>query len=309
VLREHTAGSPVEPAVVWTDLTATDIAARLSQRGTPVSVHVVEQLLDEHQYRRRKALKDLPMGLSQDRDGQFLTIARLRQQFLGAGDPVLSIDTKKRELIGDYSRPGVLLTTQPVRTFDHDFPKLAAGVVIPHGLYDLRRNQGYLHLGTSHDTSAFACDCLEDWWLRHGRVHYPGRRALLLLADGGGSNSAGTYLFKEGLQGLADRLGLAIRVAHYPPYCSKYNPIEHRLFCHVSRACQGVVFTSIDLVKRLMEKTQTRTGLRVVVDVLDRVYETGRRVAAAVKKALNLVRDPVLPKYNYCILPRPAGRP
>ena len=137
-------------------------------------------------------------------------------------------------------------------------------------------------------------------------MQYPGRRSLLLLADGGGSNSVNTYLFKEGLQGLADRLGLEIRVAHYPPYCSKYNPIEHRLFCHVSRACQGVIFTSLALVKRLMEKTQTRTGLRVVVDLIDKVYQTGRRVADEVKKALNLIRDPFLPNWNYRILPRPC---
>ena len=129
---------------------------------------------------------------------------------------------------------------------------------------------------------------------------------MLLLCDGGGSNSANTYLFKEGLQGLADRLGLEIRVAHYPAYCSKYNPIEHRLFCHVSRACQGVIFSSVALVKRLMEKTQTRTGLRVVVDVLDKVYQTGRRVTEEVKKSLHLVRDLLLPKWNYRILPRPS---
>lgn len=306
VLQEHTAGSPVQPGLIWTDLTATDIAQKMTERGTQVSVHIVEQLLDEHDYHRRKALKDLAMGVSQDRDAQFVNIARLRQEFLDRGDPVLSIDTKKRDLIGNFYRPGVLLTQETLRTFDHDFPKFASGVVIPHGLYDLKLNRGYIHLGTSHDTSEFACDCLEDWWLCHARVQYPGRRSLLLLADGGGSNSVNTYLFKEGLQGLADRLGLEIRVAHYPPYCSKYNPIEHRLFCHVSRACQGVIFTSLALVKRLMEKTQTRTGLRVVVDLIDKVYQTGRRVADEVKKALNLIRDPFLPNWNYRILPRPC---
>ena len=306
MLQEHTAGSPVEPGLVWTDLTATDIAQRMTQRGAPVSVHVVEQLLDEHDYHRRKAQKDLPMGASQDRDAQFLNMAQLKQEFLDRGDPALSIDTKKRDLIGNFYRPGLLLTQETQRTFDHDFPKFAQGVVIPHGLYDLRLNRGYIHLGTSHDTSEFACDCLEDWWLRFGQVLYPEAESLLLLADGGGSNSASTYLFKAGLQRLVNRLPLSVRVAHYPPYCSKYNPIEHRLFCHVSRACQGVIFTSLALVKRLMEKAQTRTGLRVVVDVLAKVYQTGRRVAAEVKNALNLIRDSFLPKWNYRILPRPS---
>lgn len=245
------------------------------------------------------------MGHSPDRDEQFHTIARLRQQFLEAGDPVLSIDTKKRELLGNFYRPGRLLTRQTIRTFDHDFPSFADGVVIPHGLFDVRLNRGYVHLGGSHDTSACACDCLRDWWLRFGQTLYPDSRAVLLLADGGGSNSASTYLFKADLQGLADELGVAFRVAHYPPYCSKYNPIEHRLFCHLHRACQGVVLSSVGLVKQLMEKTRTRTGLAVVVDVLDKVYQTGRRVAEQVKKALHLVRDAFLPKLNYRILPRP----
>jgi hypothetical protein len=170
----------------------------------------------------------------------------------------------------------------------------------------VRLNRGYVHLGTSHDTSQFACDCLRDWWLRFGWLEYPGIRAVLLLADGGGSNSASTYLFKAELQNLADELGVEFRVAHYPPYCSKYNPIEHRLFCHLSRACQGVVFSTVERVKQLMEKARTRTGLRVVVDVLEKVYQTGQRVADEVKKAINLVRDTFLPKLNYRILPRTA---
>jgi hypothetical protein len=292
--------------LIWTDLTTADLAQRLAERGTPVSVHIVEQLLEEHDYRRRQAQKDLPMGTSQDRDAQFQNIARLKQQFLDDGDPILSIDTKKRELLGNFYRPGKLLTKEPQRTFDHDFPSFADGVVIPHGLYDLRCNRGYIHLGTSHDTSEFACDCLEDWWVRFGQVDYPGAQSVLLLCDGGGSNSANTYLFKADLQQLADRWGLEFRVAHYPPYCSKYNPIEHRLFCHVSRACRGVILTSLGLVQELMAKARTQTGLRVTVDVLEKVYQTGRRVAKDIKKALNLVRDSLLPKWNYRILPRPS---
>ncbi len=290
--------------VIWTDLTTRDIAEQVTARGTPVSVHIVEQLLDEHDYHRRKAQKDVPMGEHRDRDAQFRNIARLKQEYPEAAEPVLSIDTKKRELLGNFYRPGRLLTTGTLRTFDHDFPSFADGVVIPHGLYDPRLNRGYVHLGTSHDTSAFACDCLEDWWWRFGLGQYPQARSLLILCDGGGSNSASTYLFKADLQGLVDRLGLAVRVAHYPPYASKYNPIEHRLFPHLTRACQGVVLTSVGQVKRLMEKARTRTGLRVVVDVAEKVYETGRRVAEAVKKTLPFLRDPFLPKWNYRVLPQ-----
>ena len=304
VVQDHTAGSPVAEEVMWTDLTAIDIAERLQERGQAVSVHIVEQLLAEHDYHRRKAQKELPLDEHPDRDAQFHNIARLKQAYLASANPLLSIDTKKRELLGNFYRAGTLLTTTTQRAFDHDFPSYADGVVIPHGLYDLRLNRGYLHLGTSHDTSAFACDCVEDWWWRFGQEQYPEAESLLLFCDGGGSNAANTYLFKADLQGVVNRIGLEIRVAHYPPYTSKYNPIEHRLFCHVTRACQGVLFTSVELVKQLMEKTRTRTGLRVVVDVVDKVYETGRKVAESVKKALHLIRDTVLPKWNYRLLPQ-----
>jgi DDE family transposase len=294
----------MQDELIWTDLTATDIAERLSACGPPVSVHIVEQLLDAFGYHRRQAQKSCPMGVNPDRDAQFRNIARLTQEYADSPNPVLSIDTKKRELLGNFYREGRLLTRETLGTFDHDFPSFADGVVIPHGLYDARLNRGYVHLGTSRDTSAFACDCLEDWWRRFGQVQYPRATGLLLQCDGGGSNSASTHLFKADLQALVNRLGLAVRVAHYPPYTSKYNPIEHRLFCHLTRACQGVIFTSVDLVRRLMAKARTRTGLQVVVDVVDKVYETGRKVAEAAKKAWNLIRDDFLPKWNYRVLPQ-----
>ena len=270
----------------------------------PVSVHIVDQLLDEDGFHRRKAQKDLPLDQHPDRNAQFEIIAQLKLEYLASANPMLSIDTKKRELLGTFYRAGRLLTTKPLRAYDHDFPSYADGVVIPHGLYDPRLNRGYLHLGTSHDTSDFACDCLEDWWWRFGKEQYPDAKSVLLLCDGGGSNSSDTYLFKAGLQRLVNKIGLGVRVAHYPPYTSKYNPIEHRLFCHVTRACQGMFFENLTVVKQLMEKTHTRTGLSVVVDVVEKVYEIGRKVAESVKEGLRLIRDRVLPKWNYCILPQ-----
>jgi DDE family transposase len=303
VIQEHTAGCPMQEEVIWTDLTATDISERLTEHGTPASVHIVEQLLEQEGFRRRQAVKSCAMGSNSDRNAQFLNIAQLKQDYLLSPNPVLSIDSKKRELLGNFYRDGKLLTKEALRAFDHDFPSFAEGVVLPHGLYDLKRNCGYVHLGTSHDTSAFACDCVEDWWRRHGQQQYPVAESLLLLCDGGGSNSARTYLFKADLQHLVNRLGMPVRVAHYPPYTSKYNPIEHRLFPHLTRACQGVLFTSVQLVQRLMEKAKTRTGLRVVVDIMDRVYETGRRVAEEVKNSLNILRDELLPLWNYRMVP------
>ena len=194
-----------------------------------------------------------------------------------------------------------------METCDHDFSSLAEGVVIPHGIYDVQRNHGYVTLGTSHDTSAFACDCLLQWWQHYGQPTYADADSLLVLCDGGGSNGSRTYLFKQDLEKLALALGIEIRVAHYPPYTSKYNPIEHRLFPHLTRACQGVIFTSVELVRDLMANTTTKTGLTVDVSVLDKVYATGRKTAPHFKEQMRVIFDDVLPQWNYTIPPSVAS--
>jgi hypothetical protein len=304
VLRDHTAGDPMRQEVRWTDLTRRQISRRMAERGTPAGKRVVKQLLKQHGYVKRKAQKSQTMGRRHpDRNAQFEKIARLKQEYLEAGDPVVSIDTKKKELLGNFYREGKLYTQEPIAVFDHDFPSAASGVVIPHGLYDVGLNRGHINLGTSHETSQFACESIEQWWRRQGHNQYPRATRLLLLCDGGGSNSASQYLFKEDLEKLADRIGVEIRVAHYPPYCSKYNPIEHRLFPHVTRACQGVVFHTVELVKGLIERTTTGKGLEVSVNSIDKVYETGRKCAKGFKQNMKIVFDELLPKWNYRAIP------
>ncbi len=155
--------------------------------------------------------------------------------------------------------------------YDHDFPSLAEGVAIPHGLYDIFRNIGYVTIGTSHDTVEFAMDCIRGWWQTYGHYNYPTATSILLLCDCGGSNNARYYIFKEALQNLVNELGIEIRVAHYPPYTSKYNPIEHRLFPHVTRVCQGVIFESVEIVRDLVASTNTKTGLKVFASIIDKV--------------------------------------
>lgn len=305
MLQDHTAGDPQRAEVQWTHLSPPQIAERLAAQGTPVSPPVVRQLLQAHGYVQRKAQKTVALKQNPDRNAQFENIARLKQEYLASANPILSIDTKKRELVGNFYRAGRWYTRETLRTFDHDFPSFADGVVIPHGLYDLKRNLGYVHLGTSHDTSEFACDSLFHWWEDHGQAAYPQATSLLLLCDGGGSNSASQFLFKEDLQKLVERMGIEIRVAHYPPYASKYNPIEHRLFPHLARACQGVVFHSVNLVKQLMEQASTTTGLKVVAKILDKVYATGRKYAQGFKKTMKIVFDEFLPKWNYRAVPMP----
>ena len=303
VIENHTAGDPMRGDIKWTNLSRRQIAERMGALGTPVSRDVVSQLLRQHGYRRRKAQKKKTMGHHRDRNAQFEKIARLRKKYLKAGLPVISIDTKKKELLGDFYREGRIDAQAMIETNDHDFSSTGSGVVIPHGVYDVGRNRGFLHLNTSHDTSELACDSIAAWWDEHGRVEYPGAKKILVLCDGGGSNSATRYVFKEELQKLALRLGVEIRVAHYPPYCSKYNPIEHRLFPHVTRACRGVIFRTLETARYYMAKASTQTGLTVTVTMLEKVYETGRKCAEGFKESMTIAFDKVLPKWNYRAIP------
>lgn len=206
-------------------------------------------------------------------------------------------------MIGNFFRTGKLYTQETIRVNDHDFVSLAEGKVVPHGLYDINRNVGYMTLGMSHDTSEFACECIRQWWLEHGQQVYSDATALLLLCDCGGSNNARFYLFKEDLQKLSDELNIEIRIAHYPPYTSKYNPIEHRLFPHITRACQGVIFTTVDRINDFMAKAKTSTGLRVFCTILNKTFKTGRKVADDFKENMRIQFDDYLSKWNYMAIP------
>lgn len=299
LLAEFTAGDPMREGVLWTNLSRCEISRRLAEMGTPASRHIVRKLLKKSGLGQRKARKKKSLGAHPDRNAQFENIAKFKALYLAQGNPVISIDTKKKELIGNFSREGQTHTQVQVETLDHDFPSAGGGKLIPHGIYDLARNEGYLHLNTSHDTSEFCCDSIAHWWERHGSKHYRDRRHLLILCDGGGSNASNRPVFKEALQKLAQKLGLEIRVAHYPPYCSKHNPIEHRLFPHVTRACQGVVFHSVAIAKQFMEKAKTSTRLKVTVDILTGVYETGKKCAADFIENMGIIFDDILPRWNY----------
>jgi Rhodopirellula transposase DDE domain len=308
VLLERTAGSPTAESLIWTNLTKTEIVDAMRECGSFVSVHIVSQLLDQQGFHERKAQRMESLDRHPDRDGQFQTISRLKGEYLDSPNPILSMDLKSRERLGNFFRDGMLYTRQTIRVFDHDLDEFAEGIVLPHGLYDLKLNHGYIHLGTSHGTSEFACDCVKDWWNRFGSTLYPQATSLLLLCDGGGCNPADNdryqqHLFRAELQRLANDLELEIRLAHYPPYASKFNPIEHRLFPHLTRVCKGVILHHVGLVAELMRKATTRTGLMVEVDILDKVYELGRKVAETAKNAVRLVRDDILPRWNYRILP------
>ena len=303
MVKEYTAGSP-QREVIWTNLRAREIAELMTQRvQEPVSRRVARQLLKRHGFVRRQSQKKKSLKTTPDRNAQFERIAELKGQYLVAGQPVVSIDTKKKEMLGNFYREGKLHTRRTIEVLDHDFPSYSDGKVVPHGVYDMALNKAHVNLGTSRDTTEFACDSLAHWWQTRGRHDHPQARQLLILCDGGGSNPTRSPLFRQDLQGLSDRIGVEIRIAHYPPYCSKHNPIEHRVFPHVTRACEGVVFSSVPLVKELIERTITRTGLQVSVDIIDKVYEVGRKAADHLKSSLKIVADAVLPKWNYVVSP------
>jgi hypothetical protein len=298
-----TAGDPDQDGVLWTNLSRPKIAEELLRRGFRVSVTVVSQLLKRHRLGRRKACKTLPMGDHADRDRQFQIIAKYREAFMQSGDPIVSMDTKHKEFLGLFFRQGRLYTQKAKKAWDHDFPSAARGVIYPHGFYDIKRNVGHLNLGLSHDTSRFACDSFGYWWEAHGRPAVPYAPRMLLLCDGGGSNASNRYVFKYHLERLATRLDLEIRVAHYPPYCSKYNPIEHRFFPHVTQACQGLLLTSLEVTCRAMEKASTKQGLKTTVHVLSGDYPLKEGYPEEYPKRMKIRFDEELPAWNYRAIP------
>jgi predicted transcriptional regulator len=304
VLHEHTAGDPMDEKLKWTHLTHQEIADKVKEEHSiEVSRNIVRQLFKFHGFVRRKCQKTIGIGSYKYRNEQFEIIKNLKRQYEIAGNPIISVDTKKKELLGNLYRDGRLYTTEIIRVFDHDFPHLADGIVIPHGIYDVSKNKAYINIGTSKDTSEFACDSIREWWFNQGRYDYPNATSILMLCDSGGSNSSRHYIFKQDLEKLVDEIGVEVRVAHYPPYTSKWNPIEHRVFCHVTRALKGVIFESHEFVKELVEKTKTKTGLTVKCNIIKKIYETGRKYAKDYKEKMRIVFDDNLGELNYRAIP------
>ena len=304
--QTRTAGDPDDPEIVFTDLTPTQLEQELQSLGTPAGDDVIRRWMDQQNLRLRKIRKSKAGGQSPDRDAQFVNIAQLIEQYEQAGNPCFSVDTKAKEFQGQLFRKGRVRSTQAFEAFDHDFPSWADGVIIPHGIFDPFRNRGHINIGLSRDTTEFACDSIQWYWNRIGKQSYPDANSILMLADCGGSNSAAKYLFKHDLQQVVNRIGVEIRVAHYPSYCSKYNLIERRFFSHVSRACTGMLFDTLSRAVELMRKAKTSTGLRTTVNVINRVYEIGRNASEAMKETIlaTVLFHKLLPKWNYTISPK-----
>lgn len=298
------AGDPDEEDIVYTDLSPADLSKKLRGMGTPVGKDAVKDWLDLAGIRRRQIRKDLAGGEHPDRDAQFQRIAELIEQYEADGNPWFSMDTKAKEHLGTLYRKGRVRCSEAFQAFDHDFPSWADGVLIPHGIFDPVLNRGHINLGLSRDTCEFACDSFRWFWNRIGKQRYPHATSILLTCDGGGSNSASKHIFKYDLWRLAAEVGLEIRVAHYPPYCSKYNRIERRFFPHIGRACSGLLFDTIDTVVNLMRRASTSTGLRTTVNVIRKCYEAGRNATEQMKQQLRIQYDNLLPKWNYVAQPQ-----
>lgn len=303
IICSHTAGDPMVEDQCWTYLTGAEIARQMAEMGTPICADTARAMLADAGLGRRKIEKSKTMGDVEHRNDQFENIAKLRNDFERAELPVLSIDGKKKEFLGELFRPGQYYGNAPQVAFDHDFPSYATGKIVPHGIYDLARNVGHMTLGTNAETSEFATDSLYLWWQRHGVRYYAGAESMLILCDSGGSNNARHHIFKFDLQRLADRIGMEIRIAHYPPHCSKYNPIEHRFFCHVTQAWSGLLFKSMQIVTDGLRRVRTVTGLRSTYAVLDRVYELKRKASDAFLCDYPILFDEYLPQWNYVATP------
>lgn len=291
----------------WTHETAAKVAQCLAESfHITVSATVVRRLLGDLNYSLKSNRKCLSSGNAPDRDAQFKAIKRLRENFTRAGDPIISVDSKKKELIGRFKNQGQTWCREAKRVKDHDFRSEALALASPYGIYDLQRNFGVLVVGQSADTPEFAVNSITTWWLNYGRIQYPRAQRLLILADSGGSNGARLRAWKKYLQEkLSDWCSLTITVAHYPTGTSKWNPIEHRMFSEISKNWAGVPLESLEILVNLARNTKTTTGLRVEACRDQQQYEKGIKVSDKEMLQLALTKSDFLEKWNYTLSPRP----
>jgi hypothetical protein len=289
----------------WSRRTTTTIAEELVQLGIAVSPNTVARLLHGMGYSLRVNQKQISTSSHPHRNLQFEYLAELRDRFWRRHLPIISVDSKKRELVGNFKNPGRRWESAPRRVSDHDFRTDSNGVAIPYGIYDVRENRGALVVGVSHDTPAFAAHAIAHWWQQEGSTRYRGSRQLLILADTGGSNSCRCYAWKTELQAqLVNGCALTVTVAHYPTGASKWNPIEHRLFSEVSRNWAGEPLDSYHKILNYARSTQTQTGLRVTAYLDRRSYACGLKPTLDQIAALRLQRHETLPEWNYTLRPQ-----
>jgi hypothetical protein len=307
LVEPATRGDPQSP-LKWTCKSTRELSKELQTQGHAVSRTTVAKLLKEAGYSLQANRKTIEGRQHPDRNAQFEHINRRVKAQRRTGQPALSVDTKKKENIGNYKNPGRTWRRkgQPVKVQTHDFPDKKKGKAVPYGVYDIGKNEAWVNVGISHDTAQFAVASIRAWWHRLGRRRYPQKRMqrLLLTADSGGSNGPRNRLWKYELQKLADELGVAIEVCHFPPGTSKWNKIEHRVFCHITRTWRAQPLESYEIVVALIGTTRTETGLEVHATLDERDYPKGLQVADEDYATLNLKPGKFHGDWNYVLKPR-----
>lgn len=305
LMDRSTAGDPMSP-LRWTHKSTRSIAEELREQGHAVSYATVRRRLHELGYSLQLNVKELEGESPVDRDEQFHYINAQVKGHMSRGAPVISVDTKKRENVGNFKNPGKTWRPhgKPEQVLSHDFPDLGEGPAIPYGAYDVERNEGFVNIGTSRDTSEFAVESIRRWWKLVGRRNYPQAKDLLICADSGGSNGSKRRTWKYYLQQFADEAGLNVTVCHYPPGTSKWNKIEHRMFSFISMNWRGKPLVNYETVVNLISGTKTKTGLRIRAKLDPREYETGQEVSDDEMAHLRLEPHDTFPAWNYTLRTR-----
>jgi hypothetical protein len=304
LVESGTRGDPMSP-LRWTCKSTRTLAAELTRQGFAVGCNTVGRLLRACGYSLQANCKTIEGKQHPDRDAQFQHINRRVRAFQRTGQPVISVDTKKKEVLGRLKNPGRTYRRQgaPEKVKTHDFPDKKLGKAVPYGVYDLTHDEAGVSVGISHDTAEFAVAAIRRWWQRLGQERYPRATRLLITADSGGSNSPRTRLWRWALQQFVNETGLRIELCHYPPGTSKWNKIEHRLFCHITRNWQGVPLETMEIVVKLIGATRTEQGLEVHAWLDETQYTKAKKVPAADLAEVRIRRDPFHGEWNYQILP------
>ena len=304
ILLETTAGDPMS-RLIWTCKSVRTIADELQAKGHEISFKTVNRILHELDYSLQANRKTLSQANDTGRDAQFININTLVKRFIRDGQPIISVDTKKRELVGKFKNPGKKWQKKetPENVEDHDFRSRAEGVAIPYGAYDMERNEGFVNVGVTSDTAEFAVNSIRQWWSYFGRKHYSDARRILICADGGGSNGSRNRLWKLSLQKFARKTGLTVTVCHYPPGTSKWNKIEHRMFSYISINWRGRPLESYETIVNLIGNTTTEKGLKIKAKIDVKNYTKGKKVSDEEFREINIKFDKKLPTWNYSIRP------
>lgn len=302
ILEESSAGDPMSK-LKWTCKSTRKIVEILSKKNLNVSNVTVMNILKEQGYSLQSNKKMLSGRNHPDRDAQFCYINKLVNKFAHKNYPVISVDTKKKELVGNFKNSGQTWQKDAIEVFDHDFKSLGEGIAIPYGAYDINRNEGFVNVGISSDTAEFAVTSIWQWWRHFGKKHYPSTKEMLVCADGGGSNSSRTKAWKFYLQELANKLGISITIAHYPPGTSKWNKIEHKMFSFISMNWKGKPLKNYETIINLISSTKTKSGLKVKAKLDKKQYEKGIKVSKEDFDKIQLNFHKKFPQWNYTIHP------